>query len=233
MPSDDSKDGSDKIPFKARVKRLLGKLRGKPSTEFTTSDEYWEQRYVSRGNSGAGSYGRLAQYKSEVLNEFVKDNGISSVIEFGSGDGNQLSLAEYGSYIGVDVSQTAVLACRKAFGGDASKTFLTVSEYDGETAELSLSLDVIYHLIEDDVFNGYMETLFDAASRFVVIYASNKDEHPKAQHVKHRKFTDWVEAHRPDFALSAHIPNKFPFDVTDPNNTSFADFYIYSKTADS
>ena len=42
-------------------------------------------------------------------------------------------------------------------------------------ADLTLSLDVIYHLVEDDVFVSAMRALFDKAARFVVIYASNQD----------------------------------------------------------
>lgn len=62
---------------------------------FRTSGDYWEQRYRQAGNSGAGSYGRLAEFKAEVLNEFVARHSIGSVVEFGSGDGNQLTLAKY------------------------------------------------------------------------------------------------------------------------------------------
>jgi hypothetical protein len=40
--------------------------------------------------------------------------------------------------------------------------------------DLELSLDVIYHLVEDEVFDAYMRSLFAHAGRFVVIYSSNK-----------------------------------------------------------
>lgn len=193
------------------------------------SGDYWESRYVNEGNSGAGSYGRLAQYKAEVLNDFVAKHKVSSVIEFGSGDGNQLTLATYPSYIGVDVSQTAVSLCRTRFADDATMSFKTVSEYAGQKADLSLSLDVIYHLIEDTVFKSYMISLFDAAERFVIIYSSNKDEQVLAPHVRHRKFSDWIDENRDDFRLRTHIPNRYPLDLDDPENTSFADFYIYEK----
>ena len=78
---------------------------------FPGSQPYWERRYARGGDSGAGSYGRLAIFKAEFVNSFVRDHGIRSVIEFGCGDGNQLSLAEYPSYFGLDVSRSAVEAC--------------------------------------------------------------------------------------------------------------------------
>ena len=60
---------------------------------FRGSAQYWETRYRTGGDSGAGSYGRLAKFKAESINGFVRENGIHSVIEWGCGDGSQLSLA--------------------------------------------------------------------------------------------------------------------------------------------
>jgi cyclopropane fatty-acyl-phospholipid synthase-like methyltransferase len=82
---------------------------------FPGSKRYWDNRYSQGDNSGAGSYGRLAEFKAEILNKFVAENNIRSVIEFGCGDGNQLMLANYPYYIGVDVSPKAIEICRKLF----------------------------------------------------------------------------------------------------------------------
>ena len=62
---------------------------------FISSSEYWDQRYRTGGNSGAGSYNRLAQFKASFLNTFVNTYQIASVIEYGCGDGAQLKLARY------------------------------------------------------------------------------------------------------------------------------------------
>lgn len=40
---------------------------------------YWEARYKNGGNSGAGSYNKLALFKAEIINEFIKKNNIKSV----------------------------------------------------------------------------------------------------------------------------------------------------------
>ena len=110
------------------------------------------------------------------MNQFVADNAVQSVIDWGCGDGNQLSLAEYPAYLGVDVSHRAVAICRTRFQDDSTKRFLALSEYRNETAELALSLDVIFHLVEDAVFESYMSNLFDSAQRYVIIYSSNTDD---------------------------------------------------------
>jgi len=188
---------------------------------------YWEERYLNRGNSGAGSYGRLADFKAEVINDFTKKHNIEDVIEFGCGDGNQLKKFNFKKYTGFDVSKTVLDKCKKEFA-DKPYVFKDMKSYDGQTADLTLSLDVIYHLIEDDVFNEYMETLFSAAKKYVIIYSSNKDE-KHCTHVKHRKFTDWIDARRKDWCLKEVIKNRYQYSKEDENNTSFADFYIFQK----
>ena len=213
---------------------LLNRLfsgHSKPRQPFSSSGEYWEQRYQRGKNSGAGSYNHLAEFKAETLNRFVADQQISTVIEYGCGDGNQLSLAEYPSYIGFDVSAKAISICEQHFASDPSKTFKLMDSYSNERAELTLSLDVVYHLVEDAVFENYMARLFDSAERFVIIYSSNTDNNTeeKNPHVRHRQFSRWVESNRPEFALIQHIPNRYPF-KGDNKTGSFADFYIYERS---
>jgi hypothetical protein len=192
------------------------------------SKNYWEIRYADGGNSGAGSYGRLAYFKAEVLNNFVKTHNITSIIEFGCGDGNQLSLAHYPKYTGFDVSETAVKLCRQRFKNDTAKTFALLNDYAHQKAELTVSLDVLYHLIEDAVFEEYIERLFCASSNFVIIYACNFDRETE-YHVRCRTFTGYIEEHIKGWRLINHIPNKYPYDKTEPNTTSWSDFYIYKK----
>lgn len=203
--------------------------------EFSGSARFWEERYAAGGTSGAGSYNHLAEFKAEVLNDFVARNRIGSVIEFGSGDGAQLALAHYPRYVGVDVSPTALELCRTKFADRSELSFLHTSQVTPEhRAELSLSLDVIYHLVEDDVFDGYMRQLFDAGERYVIVYASNEDLPWTSPHVRHRRFTTWVEANRPDFVLDDFVANRYPYDPDSPDqgNQSFADFYIYRRVQD-
>ena len=193
------------------------------------SAQYWEARYAKGRNSGPGSYNRLAEFKAEVLNAFVDTHKVKSVLELGSGDGAQLALAEYPKYIGVDIAPAVIAKARAKYEGDPTKSFVLVGDLSNEKAELTLSLDVIYHLIEDPVFEAHMRDLFDRSTRFVAIYSSNTGELADSVHVRHRKFSDWVDANRSHFKLIKTIPNAYPFDPADPDNTSFADFYFYER----
>lgn len=193
-----------------------------------SSGDYWETRYRAGGTSGMGSAGRLARFKAAVISRFIAANEIRSMIDLGCGDASQLALLEVpASYIGVDVSPAALASCTARFPElrfvtpDALRTM--------PPAELTLSLDVIYHLIEDPIFTVTMRTLFAWATRFVVIYASNLDAASPSPHVRHRRFTDHVATTEPDWRLLAHLPNPYPFDPTRPHDTSFADFFIYGR----
>lgn len=217
-----------KIPLIGNlVVKIYWKIRKVP--EFTTSGEYWENRYKLGGNSGAGSYNNLAEFKAEIINRFIENEKIDSVIEFGCGDGNQLRYLKPKKYLGYDVSETALQLCIEMYKNDKTKSFKLMNSYNRETAELTMSLDVIYHLIEEQTFSDYMNKLFEASSKFVIIYSSNTDENELSQpHEKQRKFTDWVENNQKSFKLLEYIPNKYPFDGNG-KTTSPSDFFIYGK----
>ncbi|MHA1216477.1 MAG: hypothetical protein ACTSPX_04045, partial [Candidatus Thorarchaeota archaeon] len=93
---------------------------------------------------------------------------------------------------------------------------------------------VIYHLIEDAVFDLYMRRVFGSATRFVVIYSTNTHEQTPTQapHVRHRRFTDWIADNCRQWALIKHVPNSLPY-TGDFTKGSLAEFYIYEKTTTS
>ncbi|HEY2122850.1 MAG TPA: class I SAM-dependent methyltransferase [Chthoniobacterales bacterium] len=198
---------------------------------FRGSSSYWEDRYRHGGTSGSGSFGRLAEFKAGILNDYVGKKGIQTVIEFGCGDGSQLALARYPRYVGIDVAHGSITTCRSSFAGDKTKSFHLASQIPPDLGrfELVLSLDVIYHLVEDEVFDTYMRSLFAHADRFMAIYSSNKIEPSDAPHVRHRVFTRWIEINEPVWRQSGFVPNIYPHDPARPGDTSFADFYFFER----
>jgi len=217
------------IPLVGQLSRLVYRLFRYARYRWRgSSKDYWEARYAAGDDSGDGSYGKLAEFKARTLNDFVAEFKLQSVVEFGCGDGNQLKLAEYPQYLGLDVSPTAVARCRRLFSDDPSRTFSLLDDYQGERADLALSLDVLYHLVEDEVFADYLRRLFASAASHVCIYSSNYNDPPKVEsHVRHRKFTSYVEEHFPTWRLLRSVPNAYPLDL-DPKG-SFADFYFYER----
>ena len=117
------------------IKSLKRKLKN--SLPFN-SQAYWEKRYEGGEYSGVGSRNEWLEYKASVVNKFVEENNISSVIEYGCGDGHQLSAANYKTYVGFDVSKKAVELCRERFQGDNTKEFKEIKDYDNETADFNV-----------------------------------------------------------------------------------------------
>jgi len=230
MSKTNMKHAIKKIPFFGLIIVYIYRKWINPQAPFTSSEKYWINRYNRGGNSGEGSYGQLAEFKAEIINEFVRRNMITSVIELGCGDGNQLKLAEYPLYTGFDVSLKALSICGEVFSNDTTKKFRVMDNYNNETADLALSLDVIFHLVEDHVFTEYMNTLFSAAEKFVIIYSSDYDENLNDQpsHVKHRNFSLWIKTKMPDWKLSKYIPNQYLF-KGNTRTGSFSEFFIYEK----
>ncbi len=208
----------------SRKRKIITALKNRL---FPGSKRYWEERYSEGGDSGVGSYGKIAKFKAEVINDFVKENEVRSAIEFGCGDGNQLSMLDIPDYVGLDISSTAVELCRERFKDDDSKRFFLYEPENFDSgspefkAELALSLDVIFHIIEDDIYERYMEHLFSCAESFVIIYSDDTDTKQR-YHVKRRKFTGWVEANTKGWGLMNRIENRYP-------EISRSEFFIYEK----
>ncbi len=198
------------------------------------SSQYWKLRYQKWWNSGFWSYGQLAQFKAKIINGFIINNNIRSVIEFGCGDGNNLKYFQIPKYIGLDISENAISLCRNLFVHDITKSFFLYNPnafFDRHSifrAQCSISLDVIYHLVEDEVFEKYMFDLFSASYEFVIIYSSNDESmnFGPAQHIKHRNFTGWILKNMPQWLLQEEIKNTYPLRYNQ-SEESFSDFYVF------
>lgn len=209
---------------------MLGLRRLWPS-KFSSS-KYWEQRYRQGGNSGSGSYDLLSEFKAGFINDFVRDNEVQSVVEFGCGDGNQLNLFKLPSYLGLDVSRTAIKNCQKLYEADPSRSFELYQPQSFEARvqfELGLSLDVLYHLIEDDVYFTYLDHLTASSAKWIIIYSCDhsSDKHPP--HVRPRNFSKDFSERYPQWTLTEKLANPFPLEKFGPKNGSWSDFYVFKK----
>lgn len=198
------------------------------------SSVYWEERYKKGGNSGASAFNRLAQFKIDVLNQFLDEHpDISVCYEWGFGDGAFLNEVRFPNYVGAEVSETALHICKEKYMGDEKKHFFMIEEMleyikEHGTCDLAVSLDTLFNLVEDDVYETYMERLFKYTEKYVCILSSDFDR-PQVGHEKRRCFTSYVSEHFPEFKLIQKIENKYPYDFTKPNETSLSDFYFYER----
>lgn len=159
--------------------------------------DYWENRYAGGGNSGAGSYGAENTFKFSYIKSIVEKYGVTSINDFGCGDGEQIKnlrtpyIDHEITYRGVDVSPTAVNKCKARYKNVSSFSFYNDSSEIKE-ADLSLSLDVLYHILDEDIYHTYLDNLFSKSNKYVLIYAVDHDESRNNGHMYSRAFVDYV-----------------------------------------
>lgn len=195
-----------------------------------TPQGYWDRRYREGRTSGAGSEGDEGAYKAAYVSDFIAKRDIVSVLDWGCGDGQVLRLMDlpalgdpnYVTYTGIDVSPTILDRMRKLFrerefGGPADAI-------EGDwTADLGLSMDVLFHLPDDDDYREYINRLFGHAMRFVVIYSTNYDGGRTARHVYRREFTRDIAEMLGNWELRI---------VETPLREGLASFFVYEKVSE-
>ena len=211
----------------SRIRRAVTVLRRPIKTDYWTI-KFWERHYRVGGRSGEGSYGRLGEFKADIMKSLLVEHETSSVVELGCGDGNQLALVDYPRYCGLDVSPAAINRCRHRFSADPTKEFRVYvpGAELGVIGDMAVSLDVIYHLIEDQLYDLYMRDLFASAQRTVVIYSSDVERPSDWPEVRHRRFSQWVAREMPQWQLTSRIDQRYPYVEGEPD-TSWCDFFVY------
>lgn len=135
---------------------------------------YWEDIYRYGGTSGNGSYGEIALFKANIVNNIIEKYNANTVIEFGCGDGNQLGYMNYNNYIGFDISNSAVERCRNLYINDNSKEFIhyTPDSFDCSPyrADMVVCLDVLYHITDENDFVNTLTYISKCASKVVVLF---------------------------------------------------------------
>ena len=182
-------------------KKLIRELFAKYTKSFTNSTDYWQKRYFFGGNSGKGSYGDEAIFKAEKLNKLINQFNFDGVIELGCGDGNNASFYKPEHYFGFDISLDAIQICKKKFSDKNNFKFFQIDdEYSNKVRwiknthnlknELAISFDVIFHLVEDEVYLDYLDKLEDASNKNLLIYSTDYDKFEKSAHVRHRLYSE-------------------------------------------
>uniref|UniRef100_A0A6T8PLK2 Methyltransferase type 11 domain-containing protein n=1 Tax=Hemiselmis andersenii TaxID=464988 RepID=A0A6T8PLK2_HEMAN len=120
----------------------------------------------------------------------------------------------------------AIQMLEEQFATDNQKRFLLSQpgNVSGLEADITLSIDVIYHITDIEDWMQYFDDLFSAARKFVLIYAFDGDfkKQSRAEHVIFRGFTDYV---RDNFLCWEHVLTVPPLHV---RNTS-ASFYLWQR----
>lgn len=192
--------------------------RRRPARPYSPA-EYWQRRYLAGRSSGAGSEGDAAKAKAAKIDAVIRAHGITSVIDWGVGDGVVLGHVKARvPWLGLDIAPVAVERLSAKYARSRTKTFGLTRDGAHEVRDLALSLDVIFHLVEDADYDLHLAQVFGSATKAVLIHASDHDGGRTARHVRWRRFTADVAARFPDWRLA-----EAPEDPTVPG------FHLYLR----
>jgi hypothetical protein len=194
--------GSPILKMDILVRQAIRELSLGYTKRFENSNQYWKNVYKWGGNSGKGSRGDLAAEKADFVNAFCRAHDIDTVVEFGSGDGVCASMIEVERYIGFDISDTALKFARsRCQNQDTHRLFnydkWTLEQIRSKVSEnklsdniLNLSMDVMYHLVEDKVLNQYIDCLCKTPSKYVAVFSTDPGvDGSAARHVRQRAYS--------------------------------------------
>jgi hypothetical protein len=187
---------------------------------------YWNLRYENGGNSGAGSYGSCAEWKSQVLESFITAKNVSTLTDIGCGDfQNEDAFLNLLNYHGYDVSKWQIKNLKQKYRKKQFKFHQIRSNRDYRKivkSEMSLSMDVILHLVDDADYSLYMHALFNTGIKYVGILNTATESNPTqmAWHNKFRNENDWIVKNCPAWILIERISP--PTELNYPDETYFS-----------
>jgi hypothetical protein len=185
------------------------------------SIEFWKKRYQLGDDSGAGSASNLKNFKVNFINEFVQSKNIESILDFGHGDLRIAKELIVDNYTGIDIFNPP---------NDYNLNLVNVKfdEYYGNSAELVICLDVLYHILEpeQEYMRKSIDKMFEKSDKYVIIYAQdsrdNKFDMMYRNHLYNSKWIQHIE--------SSHKETKLIYEQERPQNGTTAKFFIYEKT---
>lgn len=178
------------------------------------SVEYWNRRYKDGGNSGAGSMDEAAWTKADFVNKIIQEFKPQTIIDWGCGDGEVLrQLHIRRRYYGIEISPYMVLELSKRFSRDFYRFGSPGKARDLRwRGELSMSLDVMFHLVSLPEYREYLQNLFGTSDRLVLIKSPDETRKGTNRHVLYRKWTPEVQRLFPSWKLIRNIENWYLYE---------------------
>ena len=165
------------------------------------STKFWCDRYRDGySDPSTNLYG-------DFLPQFLTARKLSTVLDYGSGDGHQTRffLPACPVYVGIDPSSHAIEQCKARMTRMPRRSttfFVTMkewmsSEWAHSTWDVTLSLNVLPFLDEDEVRVGYLAQLFSWSHLYVVIC------YPLSQRASRRRadMMEWITTSCPGWRL--------------------------------
>lgn len=133
---------------------------------------YWDARYLSGNNSGDGSFGKLRDWKHEIMIKFDKCDDIIDVgcanLEFWDG----FKLPD--KYIGIDISNESIKKNKLNY---PNHSFIraNASEFLGLSAKTVICFDVLFHILDDIEYDRIISNICRYSQHNIFIYTWDKN----------------------------------------------------------
>jgi len=141
--------------------------------------DYWDERYKKGQNSGSGSYGSNADFKADIIDQVIKEYEVETLLDFGCGDGNQISLIKSQvDYCGYDVSETTIQNCETKFKGDERKQFHVFDPmiYNPTPAfDMTMCLDCLFHVTIEEEWLKTIDCICKCSEKVVLIVTNTEE----------------------------------------------------------
>lgn len=160
---------------------------------------YWNDRYKSGGDSGAGSRGLLRLWKWHKLVKYLQVERFTavkaSVIDVGCGDLAFWKNFTCKNYTGIDFSETR---CQENSVERPNWKFICSGAevpQQLEKAEAVLCFDMLFHVVNETTFLMVLKNLTDYSSKYIFVYTwfINPLESATDAATAYQKFRDFTE----------------------------------------
>lgn len=139
------------------------------------TSNYWDKRYSNGGTSGDGSIGSLREFKWAKIEERV--GKVDDVIDVGCGDLSFWDGRDCKKYVGIDASEIIIqknILKRPNWNFIMSKSdnLMLSSLYQSDVV---FCFDMLFHIMDDDVYEGTIDNLSRFSSRYIFVYTWMKN----------------------------------------------------------
>lgn len=134
------------------------------------TSNYWDVRHSNGRTSGNGSIGCLRDFKWEKIEEHV--GKVNDVIDVGCGDLSFWDGRDCDNYVGIDCSEVVIqknIVKRPKWNFITSRSDNTMVSMLCK-ADVVFCFDMLFHIMEDDVYENTIENLTRFSKKHVFIY---------------------------------------------------------------
>jgi len=195
--------------------------------------EYWNNRYKTGTGAGAGSKGRLLDFKVQTIQKLIDRYDAAFVVDMGCGDGAVAARLDIkNEYLGLDISTIAIDKANQSAKENHSFHCYYPSHQKGlpKAFDIAISIDVIIH-IEGEERKTHLKHLFALAEKAVIIYGvdGGYPELSLEPHMCYDEFVPYIRENFKGWDIVDEIGNDYSATKPDDPEGSYCSFYVFER----